>query len=154
LTGNFSSGNWSAYGNLSYIRAEAKDVVTGQYNFDPDELAYIQDHYIRVDHAQKGTLTTGASYNWKGTVLSTDVIYGSGYPAGFANLQTLPSYVTVNAAIGHTWDFSRLGAFTTRFSVVNVFDRVYEIRNGSGIGTVAPQYLPRRSFYLTLSKSF
>ncbi|MGH8428710.1 MAG: hypothetical protein ACRES7_12170 [Gammaproteobacteria bacterium] len=103
-----------------------------------------------------GKLTDSASihFHWKGTKLSTDVIYGSGYPTGFANLQTLPSYVTVNAAISHPLDFSRLGALTTRFSVVNVFDRVYEIRNGSGIGAGAPQYLPRRSFYLTLSKSF
>lgn len=154
LTGNFNSGNWSAYGNLSYISAQAKDVVTGQYNFGANELAYIQDHYIRVDHAQKWTLTTGASYDWSGTVLSTDLIYGSGYPTGFANLETQPSYVTLNASISHTWNLSGFGIFTTRFAVINAFDRIYEIRDGSGVGAGAPQYLPRRGLYLTLSKSF
>ncbi len=154
LTGNFSNGNWSVYGNLSYISAEAKDVVTGQYNFEPDELAYIQDHYIRVDHAQQWTLTTGASYRWNDTLLSTTVIYGSGYPTGFANLQTLPGYITLNAAISHTWNFPGIGTINTRFSVINVFDRVYEIRDGSGVGAGAPQYLPRRGFYLTVGKSF
>lgn len=154
LTGNFSSGPWDAYGNLTYLSAEAKDVVTGQYNFDPAELAYIKDHYIRVDHAQKWTLTTGGSYHWANTLLSADLTYGSGYPTRFANQQTLPGYVTVDAAIAHTWHVPRLGALRTRFSIVNVFDRVYEIRDGGGVGAGAPQYLPRRSLYLTISKSF
>lgn len=154
LTANFDSGNWSAYGNLTYLSAEAKNVVTGQYNFDPAELAYIRDHYIRVDHAQEWTLTTGASYLWGATVLTADLTYGSGYPTGFANLQTLPGYVTVNAAIAHTWSLPGIGALSTRFSIVNVFDRVYEIRDGAGVGAGAPQYLPRRGFYLTIGKSF
>ncbi|MGH8361841.1 MAG: hypothetical protein ACRESQ_00615 [Gammaproteobacteria bacterium] len=39
---------------------------------------------------------------------------------------------------------------------VKLFKRVYEIRNGNGngIGLGAPQYGPRRGFYLGLSKSF
>ncbi len=37
--------------------------------------------------------------------------------------------------------------FTLRFDVVNVFDTVYEIRDGSGIGVFAPQYGPRRGFF-------
>lgn len=154
LTGSFTDGNWSAYGNLTYLSAEAKNVVTGQYNFDPNELAYIKDHYIRVDHAQKWTLTAGASYLWAGTLLSTNVTYGSGYPTGFANLETLPAYVTVDAAVSHGWRLPGIGALETRLSVVNVFDRVYEIRDGAGVGAGAPQYLQRRSLYLTLSKSF
>ena len=38
--------------------------------------------------------------------------------------------------------------FTVRFDVVNVFDTVYELRDGSGIGVFAPQYGPRRGYYL------
>lgn len=154
LTSSFNSGNWTAYGNLTYLSAEAKNVVTGQYNFAPDELAYIRDHYIRVDHAQKWTLTSGASYNLDRTLLTADVVYGSGYPTGFANLETMPGYVTVNAAISRSWDLSGIGPLTARFALVNVFDRVYEIRNGSGVGAGAAQYLARRGFYLTLSQSF
>jgi hypothetical protein len=39
-----------------------------------------------------------------------------------------------------------------RFDVVNVFDKVYEIRDGSGIGVFAPQFGPRRGFYVGISQ--
>jgi outer membrane receptor protein involved in Fe transport len=41
-----------------------------------------------------------------------------------------------------------------RASVVNVLDSTYVIRDGSGIGVFAPQYGPRRGFYLSLSQAF
>ena len=41
---------------------------------------------------------------------------------------------------------------TLRFDVVNLFDTIYEIRDGSGIGVFAPQYGPRRGFYLGISQ--
>ena len=43
---------------------------------------------------------------------------------------------------------------TLRFDVVNVFDTVYAIRNGTGIGVFAPQYGPRRAFFVGLSQKF
>jgi hypothetical protein len=45
-----------------------------------------------------------------------------------------------------------LGKFTARFDVVNVFDTVYELRDGSGIGVFAPQFGTCRGFYVGLSK--
>jgi outer membrane receptor protein involved in Fe transport len=42
---------------------------------------------------------------------------------------------------------------TMRFDVVNLFDTVYFIRNGS-IGVFAPQYGPRRGYFLGVSKKF
>jgi outer membrane receptor protein involved in Fe transport len=41
---------------------------------------------------------------------------------------------------------------TVRFDVVNVFDKIYEIRGGSGIGVFAPQFEPRRGFYVGISR--
>jgi outer membrane receptor protein involved in Fe transport len=41
---------------------------------------------------------------------------------------------------------------TVRFDIVNVFDTVYEIRDGSGIGVFAPQYGERRGFFVGVSK--
>ena len=41
---------------------------------------------------------------------------------------------------------------TARFDIVNVFDQVYELRNGSGIGVFAPQYGARRGYYFGLSQ--
>ena len=34
-----------------------------------------------------------------------------------------------------------------RAAVVNLNDRTYQIRNGTGIGVFAAQYGPRRAFY-------
>ena len=42
---------------------------------------------------------------------------------------------------------------TVRFTVVNVLDTVYEIRDGTGIGVFAPQYGPRRGFFVSLSQA-
>ena len=39
-------------------------------------------------------------------------------------------------------------ATVVRFDVVNVFDTVYELRDGSGIGVFASQYGPRRGFFV------
>ena len=36
--------------------------------------------------------------------------------------------------------------------VVNLFDKIYEIRDGSGIGVFAPQFGARRGFYAGLSQ--
>jgi len=41
-----------------------------------------------------------------------------------------------------------------RFDVVNVFDTLYQIRGGTGIGVFAPQYGPRRGFFDRLSEKF
>ena len=41
-----------------------------------------------------------------------------------------------------------------RLSLLNVFDRVYELRDGTGIGVGAPQFGPRRTVYASLTKFF
>jgi hypothetical protein len=38
-----------------------------------------------------------------------------------------------------------------RFDCLNLFDQVVELRDGSGLGIVAPAYGPRRAFYAGLS---
>jgi len=39
------------------------------------------------------------------------------------------------------------GPLELRAAVVNLNDRTYQIRNGTGIGVFAAQYGPRRAFY-------
>jgi hypothetical protein len=41
---------------------------------------------------------------------------------------------------------------TLRFDVVYVFDKIYEISDGSGIGVFAPQFGPRRGFFFGISQ--
>ena len=88
-----------------------------------------------------------------GVKLSADVIYGSGLRSGDANTGSVPAYAQVNVGIKRELLLPNdPKPLTVRFDVVNLFDSVYEIRSGSGIGVFAPQYGPRRGFFLGLSK--
>jgi outer membrane receptor protein involved in Fe transport len=72
---------------------------------------------------------------------------------GDANISTVLAYAQVN--IGIKRDFYLPNdplPMTVRFGVVNLLDTVYLIRDGSGIGVFAPQYGPRRGFFLGDSK--
>ena len=91
--------------------------------------------------------------SWCGTKLSADVIYGSGLRSGDANTSSVPAYAQVNLGIKRDFylPYDPL-PMTVRFDVVNLLDTVYLIRDGSGIGVFAPQYGPRRGFFLGLSK--
>jgi hypothetical protein len=40
------------------------------------------------------------------------------------------------------------------FDIVNIFDTIYEIRDGSGIGVFAPQYGMRRGYFVGVSKNY
>ena len=64
------------------------------------------------------------------------MIYGSGLRSGFANTETVPAYTQVNLG-SHEFTFTNAKPLTLRFDVVNVFDTIYEIRSGSGIGVFA-----------------
>jgi outer membrane receptor protein involved in Fe transport len=74
--------------------------------------------------------------------------------SGFANTQTVPAYTQVNLGVSHEFTFTNAKPLTLRFDVVNVFDTIYEIGDGSGIGVFAPQFGPRRGFFVKLSRKF
>ncbi|MEO7062915.1 MAG: TonB-dependent receptor [Dokdonella sp.] len=154
LTANYEHDNLSAYFNLSSSRAEGKRVVTGQYNFDQDELDYIATHWVHLDHDQRLASSGGVSYDWSGTRIGADYLYGSGLRAGFANSEHLPQYYTINLSANRTFDLPMLRKFDMRLAVINVTDRTYELRDGSGIGVGAPQFGARRGLYLGLEKRF
>jgi outer membrane receptor for ferrienterochelin and colicins len=151
----------SAYGNLALVHAVGEDIVSSQFSFSPDELAYIADHYIHLDHEQALTMSGGTSYNWDGTILSADLIYGSGLRAdlllpdgeSIPNGAHLPGYTQVNRGVSRSFTIADAKGLTARFDVINVFDEQYEIRNGTGVGVGAPQWGPRRGFFVGLSKA-
>jgi hypothetical protein len=111
---------------------------------------------VHLDHDQKTTASAGVSYRFATqTTLGADALFGSGLRNGFANSAHLPGYTQVNASLSQAWDFGGfLGKTEGRLSVLNVFDRVYELRDGTGIGVGAPQFGPRRSVYASVTKSF
>ena len=152
FTGSYNKDNFSSYLNLALSRALGMNVISGQYNFSPAELAYIADNWVHLDHDQTYTGSTGFSYLWHGTSYSMDAIFGTGLRNGFANTTHLPFYSQVNLGMTRKFDAGPLGEVEGRFSVINLFDKIYEIRDGSGIGVFAPQYGPRRGFYVGMTK--
>jgi len=155
LKATYKNGNFSAYANAAWAKQVATTVVSNQFLFGQDELNYIATHYIYTDHAQTLTASAGASYLWNGTRFSASMIYGSGLRSGFANTDHLPSYTQVNVGISRDFNIVAPNKPTTlRFDVVNVFDKIYEIRDGSGIGVFAPQFGPRRGFYAGITQKF
>ena len=72
------------------------------------------------------------------------MIAGSGLRDGDANISAVAPYAQFNAGIAREFllpDDPK--PMTVRFDVVNLFDSIYLIRDGSGIGVFAPQYGPR-----------
>ena len=155
FSANWQQGPLRAYFNLANNIAQGKQVASGQYNFAADELAFIASHWIALDHAQRYTSSGGASYRLHdGTTLGFDYLYGTGLRAGFANTETLPAYFQLNLSAARSFDLPGFGVVHARLAVINALDRVYALRDGSGIGVGAPQYGPRRGYYLGLSKDF
>lgn len=149
LSSSYRDDELSAYVNLAWSKAEGREIATGQFNFAQDELDYIDTHWVHLDHDQMLSGSAGISYRWHETTLGSDLIYGSGMRNGFANTEHLPAYTQVNLSATHSW-----GSIEGRVAMLNVFDHVYQLRDGSGIGVGAPQYGPRRELYVGLSKSF
>ena len=154
LTAKYTDGHFTAYNNFSYARQIATNVVSNQYLFGADELAYIANNCVYTDHSQWISGSAGASYKWdEGTKLSMDLLYGSGLRDGFANTTTVPWYSQVNLGISHEFKwFNDQKPTTLRFDIVNLFDSTYIIRDGTGIGVFAPQYGPRRGFFFGISQ--
>jgi outer membrane receptor for ferrienterochelin and colicins len=161
FTANYTLSNFSAYANTSFQAAHGKDWETAQFNFTPEQYAFVQDHYIHLDHEGRVAASGGMSYLWMGTRFSTDFIFGTGLrqdellPDGFdvPNGDHTPSYTQVNVGASHEFHLAS-GPLTLQLAVINVADKVYEIRSGTGVGVFAPQYGPRRGFYGGLAWEF
>ncbi|HET7083513.1 MAG TPA: TonB-dependent receptor [Rhizomicrobium sp.] len=155
LTINYAHDNFSAYMNASYERAVGRNIVSSQFQFDPNDLAYIAGHYIPLDHQQLFSLSAGATYTMEKTHLSADLLYGTGLRKDGAtpNGASVPAYVTVNFGISQDFELDDLKGLTARFDVLNLFDEIYEIRDGTGVGVGAPQFGARRGFFVGLSKA-
>ncbi len=146
----------SGYASVSFTHARGRSVETGQFNFDPGELAYIASNWVHLDHEQRISASGGLAWRLADTTrLSADLLYGSGLRNGFANTDHLPAYTQVNLAAERGFDLGAgFGKISGRLALLNVFDRVYELRDGSGIGVGAPQFGARRTVILGLTKSF
>jgi outer membrane receptor for ferrienterochelin and colicins len=168
FTASYTVQNFNAYLNFAAQSAKGKDFTSAQFNFAPTEVAYVAANYIHLDHEQQQTGSGGVSYLWHDTRFSADFLVGSGLRASLPlppgvttpyggtvipNGDHLPTYTQVNAGLSHLFTIPGAGTLTARIDVINLFDKEYQIRNGTGVGVGAPQFGPRRGFFFGLSKS-
>jgi outer membrane receptor protein involved in Fe transport len=157
LSVSYEKDNWSIYGNFAAAKALGKKIVSSQFNFSPDDLAFISGHYIHTDHDQTYTASAGIAYLFSTkTKVSADLIYGSGLRAGGGtpNGSSLPDYQQVNLSVVQKVDTGLFQGLELRLDVINLLDQVYQIRNGSGVGVGAPQFGPRRTILAGLTQRF
>ncbi len=153
LKAKYVNGDFRAYANFSYNITRAIDVISNQYLIDALTYNFLLTNWHYIDDMQLMTGSAGLSYRWYGTLFTTDLIYGSGLRSGFANEDSNPPYVVVNAGVSREFLWSpEAKPLTLRFDVVNLFDKIYELRNGTGIGVFAPQFGARRGFYVGVSQ--
>jgi outer membrane receptor protein involved in Fe transport len=149
----YRNGNFKAYANFSYNISKAIGAASNQYLLDADELAYLQNHYHYIDDMTRMSGSAGASYLWDRMLFSTSMTYGSGLRSGFVNIDHTTPFAAVNFGVSRefqAWPGDK--PITARFDIVNAFDQIYELRDGSGIGVFAPQFGARRGFYFGLSQ--
>jgi hypothetical protein len=150
-TVTYNADNLSIHGSTTIGRNMQKGVATGQFNFDPDELGYINRHYIVLDHQPLYGASGGATYRWKPYAFSFDAIYSSGLRGGFADLESLPHVVQVDLSAQRSFQVPHVGEVTDRITLLNIFDRTNLIRPAEGIGIFQAAYGPRITVYDTLT---
>jgi outer membrane receptor protein involved in Fe transport len=162
LSANYDSGPWSVYANLGWAKSQATGISSAQFNFGADELAYINSHWIYVDHDQRWSGSAGIAYKVnrdtnRPTLITMDVLSGSGLRASTAtvpNGTTLPGYGVVNLSVVQKFKFGLGTGSECRIDVLNVADSIYQIRNGTGVSVGAPQYGLRRTILAGVTQRF
>jgi outer membrane receptor protein involved in Fe transport len=158
LTTSYDRGPWSIYGNIAWSRALGNEITSAQFNFGPDELAFIGNNFIHLDHDQTWDGSAGIAYTLNRqsdhpTLFSVDALLQSGLRASTATIPNgiaLPTYGVVNLSI-----VQKLPTRTElRLDILNIGDTVYQIRNGTGVGVGAPQYGLRRAILAGLTQRF
>jgi outer membrane receptor protein involved in Fe transport len=156
ISGTYKQGGFSLFGNFAYVLTRGKNIISQQFTIENDELAYISQNSIPLDHQSLYTASAGVSYQWTNDEVYADILYGSGLRSGFANSQSEPQYYPINVGYEHAFhlDGSRHDIVKLRFDVLNLLDESYQIRSGTGIGIGAPQYGQRRTFYAGIAYDF
>lgn len=161
FTGNYTHGGFSAYANVAWSWAQGEDWTSAQFLFSPADLAYVQNHWIYLDHDQRVTGSFGVSYTLKegekwGTRVYSDALYGSGLrtTVNTPNDGSVPAYYSVNLGVEESYNLTKSKQLKARLDVVNLTDNSYQLRTGSGIGVGQPSYGERLGFFGSVSFIF
>ena len=143
--------NLSLRFNVFVAREEDIGVATGQYNFDPVELAYLNGHYFVLDHTPLVGGSGGVAWRWRNYLFTFDGLFSSGLRGGFANQEQLPKVWQFNLSASRFFHIPKLGQVENRIILLNMFDRTNLIRPASGIGVFQAAYGPRITVYDALT---
>jgi outer membrane receptor protein involved in Fe transport len=167
FTGNYAHGGFSTYANVAWSVAQGEDWNSAQFLFDPNDAAYVQNHWVYLDHDQRVTGSFGLAYTWKegeknSTRVYADALYGSGLRtdataadgSNIPNGGSVPSYYSVNLGAEQSFKVAKDKTLKARLDIVNVTDNSYELRDGTGIGVNAAQYGERLGFFGSVSFIF
>ncbi len=147
----YATGPLSLYGNATLSRNTQRGVATGQFNFDPAELAYIDAHGLVVDHAPRFAGTFGAAWQLGRLAASLSGTYSSGLRAGFADTRHLPATFAADGSLSYRVEIPGLPPVTETLTVLNLLDRTNLIRPAEGIGIFQAAYGPRRTLLSTIA---
>ena len=175
FTGSYNKGGFSTYANIAYSVAQGENWDSAQFLFGPSgpgtDLAYVQNHWIYLDHDQTVTGSFGAAYTWNeghnySTRVYADAIYGSGLRQDgggsepgtmnpIPNGATVPAYYSVNLGVEQSFKLAQNRFLKARLDVVNVTDNIYQLRSGPAVtGVNAAQYGERLGFFGSVSYTF
>ena len=143
--------NLTLRASVFVAREEDIGVSTGQYNFDPVELAYLNGHYFVLDHTPLVGASGGAAWRWRDYLFTFDGLFSSELRGGFANQDELPNVWQFNLSASRFFTIPKLGQIEDRIVLLNIFDRTNLIRPSSGIGVFQAAYGPRITVYNALT---
>ena len=172
-TSSYNLGGFSAYANLAWSQAQGIDWTSAQFLFSPNDLAYVQNHWIYLDHDQRLSGNFGVSYTLQESsrvagLFYADAIYGSGLrqtdPSGgfepndptapVPNGASVPQYYSINIGAEQDFKLHHNHVLKARVDIVNLTDNVYELRSATGVGVNLAQYGERRGFFGSLTLVF
>ncbi len=113
-------------------------------------------------HDQLLTASAGAAYvlqeSFGRTRPYVDMLFGSGLRKDSASPTLtvpdgahVPAYWTLNLGVVQDFNLGKIHVLKARIDVMNVTDRLYQLRDGTGIGVNAAQYGMRRGVFGSLS---
>ena len=150
FTANYDKGGFSAYLNAAYEWARGTNVSSAQFLFDSDEFAYIKK--LGLPRSRSAFHRLGRRFlhmEGLGERASTDSMETDCVAASPTPRRAIPTRHSTSAC--HAGFKSPRRRLKIRFDVVNILDKIYELRDGSGIGVGAPQFGQRRGFYGTVA---
>jgi outer membrane receptor protein involved in Fe transport len=172
FTTSYQTNGFSAYANVAYSVAQGENWDSAQFLFAPGDLAYVQNHWISLDHDQTYSATAGLSYRLNesrqaSTMAYLDIVAGSGLRQNGGGLEpaadgagpipngaSVPDYYEINIGAEQRFRVANKQFLKVRLDVVNVTDNIYELRSANGVGVNAAQYGMRRGVFGSLSYEF